>query len=142
MNKPTAPPPCAKAGWGGRAAIAACALVITGLVGWAALAEPNRLTCELTRVQIKTGANFEAAAESKLFAITFDEDAKTLAVERDSKTLPLDHVTMTPITMTGYIDDLSLGVDRSSWSVVLQTYRMNSIRSEFGTCSQGAKPPP
>ena len=123
------------------AAMAAVAFVL--LVAPAtALAEPTRLECMLSRLQTKSGQNFESAVENRSLVVTFDEEGRSLKVDRDGKTYALGHITMTPISMTGYVDDISLGVDRSSWSVVLQTFGPNATTSEFGTCGKSTKSPP
>ena len=105
-----------------------------------ASAGPRSLDCKLTTVQTKTGSSFEVASENQRLTITFDEGAKTLIADLDARLLAFDHVTITPITMTGYVLDVSLGIDRSDWSIVLQTYEDRSIRSEFGTCLPASGP--
>ena len=108
----------------------------------AALAEPTRLECTLSRLQTKSGQNFESAVENRSLSVTYDEEGRSLKVDRDGKTYSLGHITMTPISITGYVDDISLGVDRSSWSVVLQTFGSSSTTSEFGTCGKSTKSSP
>ena len=124
------------------AAVFALALALFVQLPSAAIADAKRLDCNLTRLQTKTGTDFDVATEAKSVTITFDEQAGTLVVDRDGMAHFLDHVTMTPIAMTGYVDDLSLGIDRSSWSIVLQTYKANSVSSEFGICGQSARSAP
>lgn len=105
-------------------------------------AAPARLDCSMAKLETKTGSDFDVEAENRSIIVVFDEDAKTLSVYPDGGKQPLAHVTITPIAMSGYVDDLSLGIDRSSWSVVLQTYKPGSKSTEFGACSLSAKPLP
>ena len=124
-----------------RRVFAACAVATLVQVN-SAFAETRRLDCTLSRLQTKSGTNFDVSSEDKSIAVTFDEGARTLIVNRDGGSRRLDHVTITPISMTGYASDISLGVDRSSWSIVLQTYKANAVASEFGTCSLSKEAPP
>jgi hypothetical protein len=52
----------------------------------------------------------------------------------------LGKVTISTITIDGYTDDLSIGIDRSSWSIVVQTYVQDHVRAEFGVCKPAAAP--
>ncbi len=105
-------------------------------------AAPKRLDCTLTVLETKAGLKLDVAAEKRSIIIVFDEQAKALAVRQDGGARTLSNVTMTQSSMTGYVGEMSLGVDPSSWSVVLQTYKPDSVDVEFGTCSLSAEPPP
>lgn len=74
----------------------------------------------------------------------FDDVAKTISVTQDGNSRALTYVTMTQMTMNGYVNDMSLGIDVSSWKIVLQTYmpEPDSMRVEYGVCRLSAKPPP
>jgi hypothetical protein len=127
---------------GGVPALSALAMALVLLWSADANAAPGRLDCAMAKLETKTGSNFDVEAENRSIIVVFDEDAKTLSVYQDGGKQPLAHVTITPIAMSGYVDDLSLGIDRSSWDVVLQTYKPGSKSTEFGACSLSAKPLP
>lgn len=126
-----------------KAVAAASALAIALLLPPAvAVAVPRRLDCSLTGLETKIGSDFEIGRESRPIAVVFDDEAKSLAVYQDGRMRGLSHVTITQISMNGYDDEMSLGIDMSSWSIVLQTYKPEAMTTEFGACSQSAKPPP
>ena len=118
----------------------AAALVAMSPAG--AIAAPKRLDCSLTVLETKAGPKLDVAAEKRSIMVVFDEEAKALAVRQGDSARALGNVTMTQNSMTGYVSDMSLGVDPSSWSVVLQTYKSDTVDTEFGTCSLSAEPPP
>jgi hypothetical protein len=126
----------------GASALSALAMALVLLWSADANAAPRRLDCSMAKLETKSGSNFDIEAENRSISVVFDEDAKTLSVYQDGGKQPLAHVTITPIAMSGYVDDLSLGIDRSSWSVVLQTYKPGSKSTEFGSCSLSTKPLP
>jgi hypothetical protein len=107
-----------------------------------ASAAPRRLDCSLTVLETKAGPKLDVAAEKRAIIVVFDEQAKALTVRQDGGARALGNVTMTQSSMTGYVDEMSLGVDPSSWSVVLQTYKPDSMDVEFGACALSAQPPP
>lgn len=124
---------------GALSALAAAHLLLPSAL---AVAAPKRLDCSLTELETTVRPKYEAEAENRAIIVVFDEEARTLAVYQDGNRRVLDHVTITQISMNGYVDEISLGIDMSSWSIVLQTYKPNSMSAEFGACSQSAKPPP
>jgi hypothetical protein len=103
-------------------------------------AAPRRLDCNLTVLETKAGSKLDVAAEKRPVIVVFDEQAKALTVRQNNGARVLGNVTMTQSSMTGYDDEMSLGVDPSSWSVVLQTYKADSVDVEFGICSLSAQP--
>lgn len=107
-----------------------------------AAAAPKQLDCSLTRLETRAGPNFEVEGENRPIAVIFDDEAKSLAVSAGAGKRGLGHVTITQISMNGYVDDMSLGIDMSSWSIVLQTYKPEAMTTEFGACRESAKPPP
>jgi hypothetical protein len=84
----------------------------------------------------------DVGAEKRSIVVVFDEEAKALSVLQDGDERALGNVTMTQNSFNGYVGEMSLGVDPSSWSVVLQTYKSDTVETEFGACSLSAKPPP
>ena len=67
--------------------------------------------------------------------MTFDEQQGSLSLRQGTANKSLQDVTITPTSMNGAADDISLGIDRSSWRIVFQTYGPNSVRNEFGICN-------
>ena len=46
----------------------------------------------------------------------------------------LDKVAISQTSMTGAAEHISVGIDRSSWRIVFQTYEEGVTRNEFGNC--------
>ncbi len=101
-------------------------------------AAPQRLDCVLTDIEIKSsGAKFDSqvGAEKRTVAVAFDDDSKKLTVSQGGIEMPLKNVAISQTSMTGAGDNFSIGIDRSSWRIVLQTYGQGTARNEFGDCS-------
>lgn len=101
-------------------------------------AAPQTLDCVLRDVETRSpGAKFDSqvAAETRSLAVTFDDDARSLSMNIDGAWTPLKNVAISQTSMTGASDNFSLGIDRSSWRIVFQTYGQGTARSEFGDCS-------
>jgi len=107
-----------------------------------AIAAPKRLDCNLTNFETKAGPKSDSGAEKRSITVVFDEEAKGLTVYQDGSARVLKNVTISQTSMNGYVDDISLGIEPSSWNIVFQTYEPDSTRVEFGTCSLSTKPPP
>ncbi len=107
-----------------------------------AIAAPQRLDCKLTSLETQGGPKSSQEVENRPIVVVFDEQSPTLAVHQDGKTVTLGHVTITPNALTGFVDDFSLGIERGSWNIVVQTYGAGSMSAEFGACSPSAEPPP
>jgi hypothetical protein len=103
-----------------------------------AIAAPTALDCTLTELVANTGRE----AENRSITVVLDEEARSLTVYQDGSAQVLSHITLTQSTMNGYVKGMSLGIDRSSLSVVFQIYKPNSTSTEFGSCTVSAKPPP
>ena len=121
------------------ASVLGAALLLPSVV---AVAAPKRLDCSLTRIETRTGPNLEVGRENRPIIVVFDDEAKSLAMYQDGGKWGLGHVTITQISMNGYVDEISLGIDLSTWSIVLQTYKPEAMTAEFGACGQSATPPP
>ncbi len=123
----------------GSTSIAVCALAFAGITAPNTIAAaPQRLDCVLTDIEIKSsGAKFDSqvGAEKRTVAVTFDDDSKKLAVNQRGIETPLKNVAISQTSMTGAGDNFSLGIDRSSWRIVFQTYGQGTARNEFGDCS-------
>ncbi len=101
-------------------------------------AAPQALDCLLTDIETKSGGtkfDSQVAAEKRTIIVTFDEKEGALSFRDGAADKPLQNVTITQTSMNGTADDISLGIDRSSWRIVFQTYGQDSLRNEFGICS-------
>jgi len=96
-------------------------------------ATAGQFDCTLTTLESTANPNF-TGAESRSMAVSVDQGAKTIIVSQDGTDQSLDHVTFSQLTINGYTDTLSLGMDKSSGNIVLQTYGPNAAKTEFGTC--------
>jgi hypothetical protein len=103
-----------------------------------AKATPQELDCILTDVETKseeTKFDSQVAFEKRAIIVTFDEQQGSLNLRQGTANKPFQDVTITPTSMNGAADGISLGIDRSSWRIVFQTYGPNSVRNEFGICN-------
>ncbi|HUI22388.1 MAG TPA: hypothetical protein VLZ74_15250 [Methylocella sp.] len=94
----------------------------------AAFAKPTRLECTLT------SAGADGKEMSRKISVVFDAGANTLDFYQGSQHSELAKVTISTISIDGYTDDMSIGIDRSSWSIVVQTYSQDHVLAEFGIC--------
>jgi hypothetical protein len=111
--------------------------LLTAMAPTSLAAAPQTLDCVLRDVEIKSpGAKFDiqVAAEQRAITVTFDDDARSLAMTMDGTATALRSVAISQTSMTGAGDHVSLGVDRSSWRIVFQTYGEGTVRGEFGDC--------
>lgn len=120
--------------------MAATGLLLLSSAG--AIAAPKRLDCNLTDLETKVGPNFNVEAENRAITVVFDAATKALTVYQDGSASVLKGVTMTQISMNGSTEDMSVGIDPSSLSIVFQTYKPGSMHAEFGVCKLSEKPPP
>jgi len=122
-----------------RARVAQSALVLLALAApKTSSAAPQTLECVLTNIEIKSsGAKFESqvGAEKRAIAVIFDDDSKALTLKQQGVETPLEKVAISQTSMTGASGNISIGIDRSSWHIVFQTYGQVTARSEFGECS-------
>ena len=123
-------------------ALSALSFLISGTFG-IAKATPQELDCILTDVETKseeTKFDSQVAVEKRAIVVTFDEQQGSLSLRQGTANKSLQDVTITPTSMNGAADDISLGIDRSSWRIVFQTYGPNSVRNEFGICNLRPRP--
>jgi len=128
----------AKAKTGGRARIARSAFVLLSITMPKTIsAAPQTLDCVLTDIEIKSsGTKFESqvGAEKRAISVTFDDDSKAFTLKQDGLDSPLGKVAISQTSMTASGGNISIGIDRSSWHIVFQTYAQGTTRSEFGEC--------
>ena len=107
-----------------------------------AVAAPKRLDCSLTLLETRAGPKSDQSAESRSMMIVFDEEAQALTLYQGASVQALGRVTITQSSMSGAVGEITLGIDRSSWGIVFQTYGSDSMRAEFGECNLSAEPLP
>jgi hypothetical protein len=97
-----------------------------------AFAAPMRLECVLTSV----GADDKETTRTIL--VVFDAEINTLISYQGARPREFSDVTISTVSINGNTDDMSIGIDRSSWSLVVQTYSQDRVSGEFGTCRPAA----
>ncbi len=97
-------------------------------------AAPTKLDCVLTHL----GPDGKDVPHP--ITVAFDSEANTLVVVDGAKNLDLAHVKISTISINGYNGEISIGIERSSWAIVLQTYSQNPPIAEFGQCQPPAPP--
>jgi hypothetical protein len=135
----------AEASWRGR--FMTCAIgalcFFGGCFGLRAEAASRQLDCVLTDVETKrAGASFDSqvGAEKRAISVAFDEEKSELSAREGDKVIALQNVTITQTSMSAAADSVSLGIDRSSWRIVFQTYGPDFVRNEFGLCALRPNP--
>lgn len=109
-------------------------LISVAFIAWLASclhkteAAPVRLHCVLSSPV--------TAARPNEITIAFDAERNSLSVDRGQQHFDLGHVTISTISVDGYTQAMSIGIDRSSWSIVVQTYSQTPSIAEFGVCKQ------
>lgn len=101
---------------------------------WTADAAPTKLDCILTQL----GPDGKDVAHA--ITVAFDSGANSLVVTDGAKNFDLAHVKISTISINGYNSEISIGIERSSWAIVLQTYSQSPPIAEFGQC-QAPGPP-
>jgi len=103
-----------------------------------------RLDCSLRDIETYKGAQFDrlVGTESRSIIVVLDEERMALTMYQDGSMHVLRDVTITQTSIDGALDQISLGIDRASGSIVFQTYGPESIRAEFGACTPSAEPLP
>ncbi len=99
--------------------------VISPRVSWAA---SQQLDCTLNNL----GGG--AAAQNESVTVTFDDNAKTLQAQRAGRSYNFADVSISNIAISGGIDDVSLGIDRSSLGMVWQQYGTDQATTQYGQC--------
>jgi len=71
----------------------------------------------------------------------FDEDARTVTAEEGGQTYNLKKVSISNVSINGAADNISLGIDRSSFGIVWQQYRADKVSTEYGHCHTARSSP-
>jgi hypothetical protein len=109
------------------AAIIVPALI--SLVAWIeASAAAQEFDCVLTDTAEQLGS------ENRTIVVVFDESAKTLRAQDGSQRYSLTNVSISTIAISGDVDSVSVGIDRSSLGIVWQQYAADKVVTEFGHC--------
>lgn len=94
-----------------------------------ATAAPVQLACTLSHI------GDDGKAVSRPLAIVFDGETNTIGIDDTGAHSDLAHVRISTISVNGYNDRLSLGIERSSLALVLQHYDAQAhSTAEFGSC--------
>ena len=70
----------------------------------------------------------------------FDEDVRTVTAEAGGQTDSLEKVSISNISINGAADNVSLGIDRSSFGIVWQQYGADKVSTEYGQCHPTRSP--
>jgi hypothetical protein len=105
---------------------AAVAAILASALG--ASAAQQRLECVLTDTASRLGA------ENRSIVVTFDEDRNGLQALVGSQSYSFSQVSISTVSISGQIGDVSLGIDRSSLGIVWQQYEPGEPVVEFGRC--------
>ena len=107
------------------------ALVLSSLtISAAAFAGEQRFDCVLTDTAE------QLASENHAVSVVLDEDAKTLKAQDGSQSYSFTKVSISTLAISGEVDNVSIGIDRSSWGIVWQQYNADKIVTQFGRCRQ------
>ena len=114
--------------------MAASMLAMVTFVVWSApaLAAAQQLNCVLTDTQQNPGS------EKRSIVVTFDESAKTLTAKDGDNTYSFTKISMSAVSMSGSVDKVGIGIDRSSLGIVWQQYDTdtpNTPHNEYGRCT-------
>jgi hypothetical protein len=104
------------------------ALMMTSVWTANASTAPSQLNCVLTN----TGT--QAGSANQTIVVTFDADAKTLTAQEGSQSYNFSKVSISNVSISGAINSVSLGIDRSSLGFVWQQYGADKAVTEFGQC--------
>ena len=75
-----------------------------------------------------------SSSQDHSVAVVYDEDNKILTAEADGRHYRFGKVTITYIAISGQTDDVSVGIDRSSYGIVWQHYLADKVNTEYGHC--------
>lgn len=85
---------------------------------------------------VLTDTSEELASENRVIVVVFDGSAKTLKTHDGSQSHSFNNVSISNIAISGDVDNVSVGIDRSSLGIVWQQYAANKVVTEFGHCRQ------
>jgi hypothetical protein len=104
---------------------------LISLVAWIeASAAAQQFDCVLTDTAEQLGS------ENRAIVVVFDESAKTLKARDGTQNYSFNNVSISTIAISGDVDSVSVGIDRSSLGIVWQQYAADKVVTEFGHCRQ------
>jgi hypothetical protein len=104
---------------------------LISLVAWIeASAAAQQFDCVLTDTAEQLGS------ENRTIVVVFDESAKTLKARDGTQNYSFSNVSISTIAISGDVDSVSVGIDRSSLGIVWQQYAADKVVTEFGHCRQ------
>jgi len=74
------------------------------------------------------------AAQSQPITVTFDDNPKSLHAEDGARSYVFDDVSISNVAISGDIDAISIGIDRSSLGIVWQKYEGDKAVTQYGRC--------
>jgi len=95
-----------------------------------ASAAPQQLSCALT------GSAAQPDSKGSSITVTFDADAKTLTAQKGDQNYDFKNVSISNVSMSGDVAAVSVGIDRSSSSMVWQEYGADKVVTTYGLCRQ------
>lgn len=108
------------------AAVAAIGATLGATAG--ASAASQQLNCVLT------DTTAQPASQSQPIVVVFDEAAKTLQAQAGNQSYSFGNVSISTVAISGDVDDVSLGIDRSSFGIAWQQYGADKVTTKFGQC--------
>jgi hypothetical protein len=112
----------------------AASTIVGALMMTYAFAAPSQLNCVLTNTSTQAGS------ENQTIVVTFDADAKTLTAQEGTQSYNFSNVSISNVSISGAINSVSLGIDRSSLGFVWQQYGADKAVTEFGQCQSTNHP--
>lgn len=91
-------------------------------------AAPQQFACALA------GAADAPAARDQPLTVTFDDNAKTLQAREGDRNYVFADVSISNVAISGDVDAISIGIDRSSLGIVWQHYASDQVVTEYGQC--------
>jgi len=107
-------------------------MAVSQVFAVSAFATPTRLECTMTNA----GAGDKDTTHT--IFIVFDAEKNTLVLYQGALRRDFANVTISTVSINGATDDASIGIDRSSSSIVVQTYSQDHVSGEFGACRPAA----
>jgi len=111
--------------------VVAALMILSARIAGAA---PQQISC------ILTDTADQLRSESRPVVIIFDDVAKTLKAQEGSHSYTFGNVSVSNVAISGDVDNVILGIDRSSLGIVWQQYQSDKATIEFGQCRISTPP--
>jgi hypothetical protein len=98
-----------------------------------ARAAPQQLNCVLA-------STAQPAPNNPPVVVVFDDTAKTLQAKAGDQSYTFGNVSISNVAISGDVDDVSLGIDRSSLGMVWQQYGTDPVTIQYGQCRANPAP--